>query len=206
MAPLIGCAVCLAALPPAILVLLDAWKTQEIVAVFDATSPTARGEILERYFDTPPAQLSSQAAAALAELAIEGASHTTENGLRKLYLGEAIDLVKRVRVARPDWPIGNILRARLLVAQSGTITPPAIQAFQASYANGGFLRREAKWRIAFATLCWRSLTSHTRSAVVDEAVWMVRYDGNLRPEIEALLGDSPAAVSFQLRLARPLSR
>lgn len=61
--------------------------------------------------------------------------------------------------------------------------------------------QEARWRIAYGALYWVRLPVATRDAVLDEAEWLTRFDMAKRPALQTLLGDGPAGLAYQFRMA-----
>ena len=168
------------------------------------TSPdaSARGFVLDQYADTAPASLPLRAQAALAQMALTASLAAATPDLHLLYGQRAQDLITHLRTAAPQWAATLVLSTQLELQQHGPATARALHDYAASYRAAPFLWREARWRIAFGSLFWQSLDTATRDHMLDEAVWITRFDGGLRPEVEALLGDSAAGVRYQLRMAQ----
>ena len=173
----------------------------------DSGDGSARGEILERFADTPPGALPDRGKAALAQIALTTAAEAPEPGLRQLYLIRARDLIGDLHATRARWAPSLILSTELAIAASGAAVPPQAMAdYAASYRAAPFLRQEARWRIALGARAWPQLDRVTRQHMIDEAVWLTRYDNAQRGGIEADMGDSPAGAAYQLALARVAAR
>ena len=163
---------------------------------------------LADFADTPPADLPLRAQAALAQMALNAAQVAQSPDLRQLYADRANTLVSQLRQSAPHATPTLILGAQWELQQHPfgadcTLTdtaPRALSDYAESYHTAPFLWREARWRIALGSLCWANLATTTRAHMIDEATWLTRFDGALRPEVEDLLGDSPAAVQYQLHM------
>jgi hypothetical protein len=163
---------------------------------------------MEAFADTPAGALPPQGEAALAQVALISAGDTQDPALRQLYLARARDLAAHLRTTRSGWAPCLILSAEAAIALAGptaAIPPQAMRDYAASYRAAPFLWHEAHWRIALGSLAWPALDRATRQHMIDEAVWLTRYDQTQQAAIEADLGDSPAAVAYQLQLAHAQS-
>ena len=203
----------LAGLPYAV----GAWRSEVIIAAMRSGDTSARGDILERFADMPPGALPDRAEAALAQIALATAGEAREQGLRQLCLARAGELIGHLRAARPDWAPSLILSTELALATAGPgvaadsasdtraqslLSTRALADYAASYRAAPFLRAEARWRIALGARGWPQLDRATRQHMIEEAVWLTRYDNRQRAGIEADMGDTPAGVAYQLALAR----
>lgn len=193
-------AACLATSVVAARLVQDEWLAVVAAQAVQGGSPTTRDTVLEAYGDRPAAQLPPRAAASLAQLAINAANSGATPALRALNAGRAGVFIDRLRKVRPDWDVTHLLIAQRDLLEHRTATPTALAAVATSFRLRPFCAACAPWRIAFARLYWPMLDPATRRAAIEEAVWQTRYDNGRRPGIEALLGDSPAAVAYQLRM------
>ncbi len=190
---------CIAGLPIA----LGEWRSEAIITAMDSGDGSARGDILERFADTPPGALPDRAKAALAQIALTTSAEAPEPGLRQMYLARARELIDHLHATRAGWVPSLILSTELAIAASGAATSPQAMAdYAASYRAAPFLRQEARWRIALGARAWRQLDRATRQHMIDEAVWLTRYDNAQRGGIETNMGDSPAGAAYQLALLR----
>jgi hypothetical protein len=199
---------CLAGAAAAVPLARGEWRTEGIIAAMRSGDASARGAVLERFADTPSGSLPTPGEAALAQIALTSASETQDPALRQLYLARARDLAAHLRATRGDWAPSLILSAEAAIALAGparAIPPQALRDYAASYRAAPFLWQEAHWRIALGGLAWPALDRATRQHMIDEAVWLTRYDQAQQAGIEADLGDSPAAVAYQLQLSRSQS-
>ena len=194
-------------------IVVGEWRSEAIIAAMRSGDASTRGEILERFADTPPGALPDRAEAALAQIALATAGETQDAGLHQLYLTRASELIGPLRTRRGDWAPSLILATELAFAttsaNTGSGAPMPAQAladYAASYRAAPFLRQEARWRIAFGAQGWQRLDRATRQHMIDEAVWLTQYDNTQRAGIEADIGDSPAGVAYQLALARAAER
>lgn len=174
-----------------------------ITRAVQARSPAARDLALEAYGDRAPATLPPRALAPLAQLAINAAQSAASPELRRLDATRAEALVGRLRESRPDWDATCLLVAQLERIRHASMmpTPRAVAAVAMSYRLRPFCAACAAWRIAFARLYWPMLDQATRTAAIEEAVWQTHYDNGRRNGYERLLGNSPAGVAYQLRMA-----
>ena len=194
--------VCLAGLVASIPMALGEWRVDAIVAAMRSGDASQRGDVLERTAEVPPGALPDRGEAALAQIALASASEAQDPALRQLYLARARDLVAHLRAARPDWAPSLILSSAVALASANTPLPPeALRDYAASYRAAPFLWAEARWRIALGSLAWPALDHATRQHMIDEAVWLTRFDNAQRPDVEAMLGDTPAGVAYQLALS-----
>ena len=192
---------CLIAAAAGVNVAQNEWTVQAITAAMLSPDASIRGQILEDYADTPATALPLRAQAALAQVALNAAAQTPQPDLHLLYDERARSVITNLRTAAPDWPATLLLSTQLELRDHGHTTPRALADYERSYRAAPFLWQEARWRIAFGTLNWSALSPATRQAMIEEAVWLTHVNGDLRPEVEALLGDTPAAVRYQLRMA-----
>ena len=184
---------------------LGEWRTQSIVAAMHSGDGSQRGAVLEAFADTPAGALPGRGEAALAQVSLISVADTQDPTLRQLYLARARDLAAHLRATRGDWAPSLILSAEVTIALAGpsvAIPPQALRDYAASYRAAPFLWPEARWRIALGGLAWPALDRATRGHMLDEAVWLTRYDQRQQAGIETDLGDTPAAVAYQLRLAQ----
>ena len=186
---------------------LSEWRADAIVAAMRSGDHSERGDVLERTAEMPPAALPDRGAAALAEIALTSAGEAQDPALRQLYLARAHDLASHLRATRPDWAPSLILSSAIALASApaasdAPLPPQALRDYAASYRAAPFLWAEARWRIALGSLAWPALDRATRQHMIDEAVWLTRYDNAQRPDVEAMLGDTPAGVAYQLAMAR----
>jgi len=198
---LLASAACLAGGVVAGRILQQEWLAEVITQAAAERSATARDAMLEAYGDRAPARMSVRAAAALAQLALDGARAGASPALRALDAARAARLIRHLRDVRPGWDATLLLVTQRELRVHGAATPEAIQAFAASYRERPFHTTAAIWRIAFARVYWRAIDPATRRAAIEEAVWQVRYDNGRRGAIGRLLGDTPAGAAFALRLA-----
>lgn len=192
---------CLAAGVVAAGVLRDEWRATIIAQAVAERSATARDLMLETYGDLPPAEMSPRAAVPLVQLALNAARLGASPALRALDAERADGLIRYLQKERPGDAATLLLRAQNTLLRSGDAGPLACSAFAASYRERPFYPDAAVWRIAFARLYWQRLDPETRRAAIEEAVWQTRFDGGQRSGMERLLGDSPAGVAYQLRMA-----
>ncbi len=171
-----------------------------IAAAAGERSASARDTALEAYGDRSPAHLPQRAIAPLAQLAINGAHLGASPALRALNAVRAKALIDHLERTRPgrDTTVLLVTQRELLVNHGATAA--ALGAFAGSYRVRPFYAAFAAWRIAFARIYWSALDPATQRAVIEEAVWQTRYDNGRRGGIERLLGDSPAAAAYQLRM------
>jgi hypothetical protein len=195
---------CLAAAAAGVPMALGEWRTETIITAMRSGEASQRGAVLEAFADTPAGGLPDRGEAALAQLALASAGDTQDPALRQLYLARARDLAAHLHATRGDWGPSLILSAEAAIALAGpaAIPPQALRDYAASYRAAPFLWREAHWRIALGALAWPSLDHATRQHMLDEAVWLTRYDQTQQAGIEADLGDTAAAVAYQLRLSQ----
>lgn len=201
---------CLVGAAADIPITLGEWQAESLIAAMRSGDASQRGALLESYADTAPGTLPDRGEAALAQIALTSASDASQpdsNGaLRQLYLARARDLITHLRATRGDWAPSLILASAYAIAATprpSPIPPQALRDYAASYRAAPFLWPEARWRIALGGLAWAQLDPSTRQHMLDEALWLTRYDNSQREGIEADLGDTPAAVAYQLQLARP---
>lgn len=178
----------------------DEWLAVAAAQAVQSGSATLRDTMLEAYGDRPAAPIPPRTAASLAQLAINAANADTTPALHALNVERARVLIDRLRERRPDWDATYLLIAQRELLEHRTATRTALAAVATSFRLRPFCAACARWRIAFACLYWGMLDPATRRAAIEEAVWQTRYDNGRRPAIEALLGDSPAAVAYQLRM------
>jgi hypothetical protein len=196
---------CLAAAVAGVPMALGEWRTETIIAAMRSGDASQRGAVLESFADTPAGGLPDRGEAALAQVALASAGDTQDPALRQLYLARARDLAEHLRATRGDWAPSLILSAEVVIALAGpaaAIPPQALRDYAASYRAAPFLSHEAHWRIALGALAWPALDRATRQHMLDEAVWLTRYDRAQQAGIEADLGDTAAAVAYQLRLSQ----
>ncbi|MET3825368.1 hypothetical protein ABIC16_001061 [Sphingomonas sp. PvP055] len=198
---ILGSLACLAGCVLAARVTRDEWLAADLVQAVADRSATVRDATLEAYGDRSPAGLPIRAAAPLSQLALNGARSGASPGLRAINAARADRLIRRLARTRPDWDATLLLVTQRELLVHGAATPTALAAFAASYRVRPFHNRAAIWRIAFTRLYWRDLDPATRRAGIAEAVWQTRYDDGQRGAIERLLGDTPAGVAYQLRMA-----
>jgi hypothetical protein len=115
-------------------------------------------------------------------------------------LAHADALLAQVRRVRPEAPGASLLAVRADLVRHGSPRPATVAAFARSYDQAGFLRDEGMWRLAFAAVYWRVLPEKTRTAAVNEAVWLARIDGRLRTAVDQLVTGTPLALPVELRL------
>lgn len=177
------------------------WRATVIAQAVADRSAAAGDTVLAAYGDVPPAQLAPRAAAPLAQLALNAARLARSPELRALDTARATALIAYLVRHRPDWEATLLLVTQREMLRTGDVTPLACSAFAASYRVRPFYPAAAIWRIAFARLYWQRLDPAARRAAIEEAVWRTRFDGGQRPAMERLLGDSPAGVAYELRMA-----
>ena len=195
---------CLACAALSVPIAVREYDVRCIVAAMNAGDASAKGAALEAYADTPAESLPDRGAAALAELAIASAAQAPSGALRQFYLARAGGLVAHLHAKRPDWAPTLLLSAQWAVGRGDGASAAALRDYAASYTQAPFLWQEARWRIAYGSAEWGALTPATRNAMIDEALWLTRYDGDRRAEVEAALGDTPAGAVYQMRMARGL--
>ena len=184
---------------------LGEWRAEAIIAAMRSGDASARGEALDRFAELPPGALPDRGAAALAQIALTSAAEAQDPALRQLYRVRAHELIGHLRATRQQWAPGLILSSELALTEAAPAIPPqALQDYAASYRAAPFLWSEGHWRIALGSLVWARLDRATRQHMIDEAVWITHFDNGQRADIEALLGDTPAGVAYQLAMARPL--
>jgi len=193
---------CLACAALSVPIAAREYDVRAIMAAMTSGDPSAKGAALEAYADTPAEALPDRGAAALAELAITSAAGAPNDGLRQLYLARAAGLITHLRAKRPDWAPTRLLSAQWAVGRGAGASPAAINDYARSYTAAPFLWNEARWRIAYGSAVWSALPPATRSAMIDEALWLTTYDGDRRREVEAALGDTPAGAVYQMRMGQ----
>jgi len=198
---LLAGAACLAGCGVAGHVLKQEWLAAAITRAGTERTATARDTALAAYGDRAAVGLPARVAAPLAQLALNAARTGASPALRALDAERADGLIRQLRRTRPNWDATLLLVTQHELLVHGRATPAAVEAFAASYRERPFHASAARWRIAFARLYWNGLDPATRRAAIDEAVWQTRYDNGQRDAIERLLGDTPAGVAFQLRMA-----
>lgn len=189
---------CLAAALPVALV---AWHEGDAATLGAAVTgpPDDRALVLERFADTPPSSLNDRANAALAQLALAEADAAQQPALRDLYLARAEAALAHLRGRQPDGAV-RLLAVQAAWARKLRTDPQALVDYAASYRATPFMARGALWRIAYGAQAWGDLSPATRQAMLDEAVWLARRDGAMRPVLRDILGDTPAGMAFALRL------
>lgn len=189
---------CLAAALPVALV---AWHEGEAAMLGAALSgpPDDRALVLERFADTPPASMNDRANAALAQVALAEAAAAQQPALRDLYLSRAEAALAHLRGRQLDAQM-HLLAVQAGWARKGRTDPQALADYAASYRAAPFMAGGALWRIAYGALVWDQLAPETRQAMLDEAVWLARRDGAMRPVVRDILGDTPAGMAFALRI------
>jgi len=120
--------------------------------------------------------------------------------LQQRALEHADALLAGVRRVRPEAPSASLLQVRADLVRYGRPRPATVAAFARSYNQAGFLRDEGLWRLAFAAVYWHTLPEKTRSAAVNEAVWLAGIDGRLRTAVDQLVTGTPLALPVELRL------
>jgi hypothetical protein len=179
-------------------VAIEAWQIDRAARALAADLDAA--EQLAARYDDATKPVPPRLALALAAAWSRSAAASQDGAYRALALSNAGGFLAQAQSARPVWPslrVAEAYQAMLLPGQQ----QKALTAFAASYAGGRFLPYEGLWRVAFGVRHWQQLDAKTRASMLEEAVLLTRMDGGLRRQIEAILGDSPAAVGFQLRLA-----
>ena len=194
---------CLAGFAAGVPMALGEWRAEAIVAAMRSGDASQRGDVLERMAELPPGALPDRGEAALAQIALASAGEAQDPALRQLYRARARDLVAHLRATRPDWAPSLILSSAVALTSTNAPLPPeALRDYAASYRAAPFLWAEARWRIALGSLAWPALDRATRQHMINEAVWLTRFDNARRPDVEAMLGDTPAGVAYQLAMAR----
>ncbi len=195
----VAAGLCLAAAVPVVRVV---WQEGEAARLVTAASgaPDLRGEVLERFADTAPTSLNDRANAAMAQGALVEAANAQQDSLKAFYLARADTAIAHLRQTRPDWAPTRLLAVQAHWGRYGKIAPEAVADYAASYRAAPFLRGSAQWRIAYGAAAWDQLPPDARRAMIDEALWLVRYDGAMRPVVRDLLGDSPAGMQFAMHL------
>lgn len=177
---------------------VQSWRIDQAAQAI-AGDREASERLAARYEDAGE-RVPPRLALALAAAWTRSAATAQDTDRRMLALANAGQFLDQARSARPVWPSLRVAEAYHAMLMPGR-DAAALAAYAASFTGGRFLPREGLWRVAFGARHWQQLRAETRSSMVEEAVLLTQMDGGLRPQIEAILGDSPAAVRFQLRLA-----
>lgn len=143
-------------------------------------------------------------ALARATLWIDQAAQATTMSERRRALDQAEAMLAWVRTVRAEMPDATLLQVRADLVRFGQPRASTFAAFAQSYRQAGFLRQQGLWRLAFAVTYWPLLSAATHRAVIEEAIWLVRLDGRLRPVVDQLVAGTPPAVPIQLRLLERL--
>lgn len=181
-------------------IVMREWTTQSILLAMHAPMDD-RLEVLADHAEAPPEVLGDRATAGLAELALMAAAREQTRGERSLAQARAARQIESLRHSRPDWVTTHLLVAQLDLLEHPIASSRGLQAYAASYRSAPFRMQEARWRIAYGAALWPRLDGDTRQEMLDEAVWLTRFDGGQRGAIEKLLGNSPAAMAYQFRMA-----
>jgi hypothetical protein len=180
-------------------------RVEAVRAVFASPSRMGRDQLLanwERHRGNEQTRLAAATppeALALAALWIDQAA-ASPPPLQKRALAYADTLLAEVQHDRPQAPGASLLRVRTDLVRYGQPGRSTIAAFARSYDHAGFLRDEGMWRLAFAAIYWRALPDRTRTAAVNEAVWLARVDGRQRITVEQLVAGTPLALPVAFRL------
>lgn len=182
----------------------DLIRGQRIAAVRAViVSPLQVGrDQLVASWDDHPAQLvgtSPPEALGLAALWIDQAASSREP-FRQRALANADAMLARARASRPEAPGASLLQVHADLVRLGKPRPSTLAAFARSYRQASFLREEGLWRLAFAATYWSELSKATRTAVINEAIWLARIDGQLRNTVDQLVTGTPLALPVELRL------
>jgi hypothetical protein len=180
-------------------------RIEAVRAVLDSPSRVGRDQLLagweHRGGDTQIvlAGTAPPEALPLAALWIDQAAASPVQ-LQQRALAHADALLASVRQVRPEAPGASLLAVRTDLLRYGQPRPATMTSFAQSYDQAGFLRDEGLWRLAFAATYWHALPEKTRTAAVNEAVWLARTDGRLRTAVDQLVTGTPLALPVELRL------
>ncbi len=177
-------------------------RVAAVRAVTERSIPVGRDWLLAT--GGAPEAITPPEAVARAALWIDQAMQATATAERVRALNQADALLTRVRTSRPATPDVTLLRMRSDLVRFGGPRASTFAALAQSYRQAGFLRQQGLWRLAFAVTYWPSLSAATQQAVIEEAIWLVRLDGRLRPVVDQLVAGTPLAVTIQLRLLERL--
>lgn len=176
------------------------WTTQSILLAMHG-SRDDRLAMLADHADDPPEALGDRATAGLAELALMAATQAPSRGERSLAKTRAGRQIERLTRTRPNGVTTQVLIAQFDLLEHPFASSRGLQAYAASYRSAPFRMQEARWRIAYGAALWRRLPDEVRQNMLNEAEWLTRFNGDQRVAIEKLLGDSPAGVAYQFRMA-----
>jgi len=143
---------------------------------------------------------SVRAQLAAAAIRTQAALATTSPAVRRQLLARALADVESAETREPANGDAALQRAYLTVLTAPSETAPSvIQALRDSYAKAPFALKGG-WRLVYAGRYWTALDRPLRTAVLDEAAWLVAVKPRLRPQVEAAFTDQAGQFALALRL------
>lgn len=138
----------------------------------------------------------------LAASAIRAQAAETEPSpvARRVLLLHALADARAAEAREPANGDATLQRAYLtLILAASPTAPEVLQALRDSYRTAPFSLRGG-WRLVHAGRFWASLDKPLRTAVLDEAAWLVEIKPRLRPQVEAAFTDPAGQFALALRL------
>jgi hypothetical protein len=111
-------------------------------------------------------------------------------------LGDAEDDLAIASAGRMYWPELTLARSYLAMVRDGVGKGSTLDPLEQSYAEAGYLRDGALWRIRLAIANWPRLDPVTRHRVVLEAIWYARIKKDNYALAFSLVRNSPAEALF----------
>lgn len=111
----------------------------------------------------------------------------------------AIRTTGRLITIDPAAGINHVLFAYALVQVTPNRGPDALRELTESYRTAPFLRQQGYWRIWYGARHWGSFDAATRSALLEEALWLQGLGRSDRDAVQGALSGTPAFIPVALR-------